>query len=160
MELAVKLLTDSAKPPTYGSPEAAGLDLYSDCDLVVPSRQRTKISTGIAIEFKRSTDAPIKSPCELLSLANKSHYMRIAARSGLSVNKNIDIGAGVIDSDYRGEIIVCLINNGDEEFVVNKGDKIAQMILTRYDRFQKYTVNNNLSSTQRGCDGFGSTGTK
>ena len=158
MELCVKLLTDSAKAPTYGSQEAAGLDLYSDCDLVVPSRQRTKISTGIAIEFKRSIDTPIKSQWELLSDSNKSHYMRIAARSGLSVNKNIDIGAGVIDSDYRGEIIVCLINNGDEEFVVNKGDKIAQMILTRYDRVQKYTVHNVLSNTQRGCDGFGSTG--
>jgi len=160
MELAVKLLTDSAKPPSYGSQEAAGLDLYSDCDLVVPSRQRDKISTGIAIEFKRSIDAPIKSPQGILTDTNESHYMRIAPRSGLAVNKNIDIGAGVIDSDYRGEIFVCLINNGDEEFVVNKGDKIAQMILTRYDRFQRYTVQNVLSSTQRGCDGFGSTGTK
>ena len=85
--------------------------------------------------------------------------MRIAPRSGLSVKNNIDIGAGVVDYDYRGEIFVCFINNdNDKTYSIKKGDRIAQMILERINRFENIYVVDNHTETSRGTGGFGSTG--
>ena len=85
------------------------------------------------------------------------NYGRIAPRSGLAVKKMIDVGAGVIDSDYRGEVKVLLFNFGAEDFKVCKGDRIAQLIIEKYTITSIQEVEN-LSSTERGEAGFGSTG--
>lgn len=84
-------------------------------------------------------------------------YCRIAPRSGLAVKHGIDVGAGVIDADYRGELAVILFNFGDKEFSVNKGDRIAQMVVERISYADVVEVDE-LCETQRGASGFGSTG--
>lgn len=86
-------------------------------------------------------------------------YGRIAPRSGLAWKNHIDVGAGVIDEDYRGNIGVVLFNHSNEDFKVIKGDRIAQLICQRieYPVLQEVT---NLDNTSRGAGGFGSTGTK
>jgi dUTP pyrophosphatase len=77
----------------------------------------------------------------------------------LSVKSNIDIGAGVVDSDYRGEIFVCFINNSlDKPYTIQKGDRIAQMILTRFEQFKEVILVEDHAETARGAGGFGSTG--
>ena len=148
MKLNIKRLVEDAKLPTYGSASAAGMDLYSAVDAEIPPQSRKVIGTGIAIKWYNDSD---------------NYYMRIAPRSGLSVKSSIDIGAGVIDSDYRGEIMICVINNSTTEtFKIQKKDKIAQMILTRIDRPEivEYTNEWNTVETERGAGGFGSTGTR
>jgi dUTP pyrophosphatase len=87
------------------------------------------------------------------------NYGRIAPRSGLAAKNFIDVGAGVIDSDYRGEVKVLLFNFSDVEFVVNPGDRIAQLIVEKYTRTEiEDVVEGDLDSTERGAGGFGSTG--
>src|SRR5262249_26338347 len=100
---------------------------------------RTLIGTGIAMALPNST------------------YGRVAPRSGLAVKHGIDVGAGVIDSGYRGEIKILLINNGAKTFEVHPGDRIAQLILERIDHTEIVEAAS-LSRTERGTQGFGSTG--
>jgi dUTP pyrophosphatase len=90
-------------------------------------------------------------------LDEENYYLRVAPRSGLSVKNNIDIGAGVIDYDYRGIIYVCMINNGTNDFEVVKNMKIAQLILEKCNRPTIKEVSD-LDNTERGHNGFGSTG--
>jgi dUTP pyrophosphatase len=143
MQLNIKKLYNDSILPQYGSACAAGLDLNSYVDIVVEPKTRKLISTGISISWDSKDE----------------YYMRIAPRSGLSVKNNIDIGAGVVDSDYRGEVFVCFINNdNDKPYIIKKGDRIAQMILTRIERFNDIVVVDEHSSTSRGEGGFGSTG--
>jgi len=143
MKLNIKKLYDDSILPQYGSAYAAGLDLTSYVDTVIEPRSRKLISTGISISWDSKDE----------------YYMRIAPRSGLSVKNNIDIGAGVVDNDYRGEIFVCFINNDNEKsYVIKKGDRIAQMILTRIERFDIIDIVDDHSTTLRGERGFGSTG--
>lgn len=144
MNLLIKKLYDDAIPPTYGSEYAAGLDLYAFGEYNIPSKTRRVISTGICIEW--------------FGLDAKNYYMRIAPRSGLSVKNCIDIGAGVIDYDYRGEIKVCFINNSDDEYTIKHGDRIAQCILEKISRFTSINIVEELDTTDRGVNGFGSTG--
>lgn len=106
-----KLQQPDAKLPTRGSDEAAGLDLYA-CECIdIPAGKSAKINTGVCMEI----------PSAYVGL--------IWPRSKISTRFNIDILAGVIDSDYRGEIQIALINHGDKPFEVRTGDKIAQMII-------------------------------
>uniref|UniRef100_A0A6C0CS42 dUTP diphosphatase n=1 Tax=viral metagenome TaxID=1070528 RepID=A0A6C0CS42_9ZZZZ len=124
---------------TYGS---AGYDLSSCVEDVVPAHKWKAIETGIIVQFP--------SDC----------YIRVAPRSGLAFKKGLDVFAGVVDSDYTGTIKVILMNNGDEDFIVKKGDRIAQMI---YERIYKPTLEivssmADLEETIRGAGGFGSTG--
>ena len=86
-------------------------------------------------------------------------YAKIAPRTGLSVKKSIDVGAGVVDRDYRGEIAVVLINHSNKDFEVNGGDRIAQMILEQI-KTPEVEEQANLDQTKRGEKGFGSTGMK
>jgi len=142
MKLNIKKLKEDAILPTYGSIYAAGLDIYSNQEVVIPSNSRKLISTGISISWD-----------------NSHFYMRIAPRSGLSVKYNIDIGAGVVDYDYRGEIFVCFINNDlHKSYTIQKGDRIAQMIPTKIEKC--ITINEVFEhdETERGENGFGSTG--
>ena len=122
---------------------AAGIDLFSSNteDIIIQPKNRKLISTGLYISW----DDP-------------KYYMRIAPRSGLSVKNCIDVGAGVIDYDYRGELKILLINNSnDKEFIVSKNMKIAQMIPTKMTRLN-LNITDNLEETVRGNGGFGSTG--
>lgn len=137
MSLRVTLLSPHAHTPTYGSAEAAGLDLCACTDAVIPTLGRALIPTGLAIELPRGT------------------FGHILPRSGLAV-KGIHVGAGVVDSDYRGEVKVLLFNFG-EPFEVRAGDRIAQLVVKPYERVT-VAVSETLSATERGAGGFGSTG--
>jgi len=151
--LPTKLASPNASPPTYGSPEAAGMDLYADLhprDVDHPLShlefvhelkpgERKLVKTGVQVAI------PVGS------------YGRIAPRSGLAYKHGIDVLAGVIDSDYRGEIGVILINFGDEPFIIKHGDRIAQMIITPHLTLVPVAYEE-LPETGRGGGGFGSTG--
>ena len=142
MKLNIKL-DKNAKIPEYGSEYAAGMDLFSNNieDIIIFPKTRKLISTGIYMSWDDPT-----------------YYMRIAPRSGLSVKSCIDIGAGVIDFDYRGELKILIINNSDDkEFTVSKNMKIAQMIPTKMVRLN-LNITDTLEETLRGNGGFGSTG--
>jgi dUTP pyrophosphatase len=137
-------LHEDAVTPTRGSDGAAGYDLSSCEDGVVPARQWKMFNTGIALEI------PTEYTC----------YARVAPRSGLSLKKGITTGAGVIDSDYRNAIGVILFNMSDEDFVVKKGDRIAQLIFERiYTPIIEVVEYSSMMDTERGLKGFGSTGT-
>ena len=151
MRLNIKKLTEDAQVPQYGSQFAAGMDLFSAVDLVVPPQSRKLVSTGISVSWQTQEGEWDENP--------EKYYLRIAPSSGLSVKSNIDIGAGVVDSDYRGEIFVCFINNSlDKPYTIQQGDKIAQMILTRYEQFKEVVLVQDHTETVRGAGGFGSTG--
>ena len=151
MRLNIKKLNPDAQTPVYGSQFAAGMDLFSAVDLVVPAQTRTLVSTGISVSWETQEGEWDEHP--------EKCYLRIAPRSGLSVKHNIDIGAGVVDSDYRGEIFVCFINNSlDKPYTIQKGDRIAQMILTRFEQFKDVILVEEHVETARGEGGFGSTG--
>ena len=140
-----KKLSSSAKLPEYGSNFAAGMDLFSSNEesIIIEPSKRKMIPIGLSMSYD-----------------NMNYYMRIAPRSGLTVKNSIDVGAGVIDFDYRGEIKVVLMNNGTEDFIVTKNMKIAQMIptMTISPNNANITEVQEQSETQRGVGGFGSTG--
>lgn len=143
IQLKIKLNNENAKLPSYGSDFAAGMDIYSSEDSIVPPLSTKLIKTGIAVSWS-GKDA-------------ENHYLRIAPRSGLAYKNGIFVNAGVVDYDYRGEIGVVLYNSKNEDFKVNKGDRIAQMILERINR-PNIIESNELDETVRGTGGFGSTG--
>jgi dUTP pyrophosphatase len=109
-KIGVVRLTENAIIPTRGSTRAAGLDLYSSYDITIPARGNVSVATDLQI------------------LVPEGHYGRIAPRSGLALHHHIDVGAGVIDEDYRGNVAVILFNHSDKMFVVNRGDRVAQLI--------------------------------
>lgn len=137
--LRVKRLSEHAILPTRHSKLAAGYDLYSAYDCVIPSRGKLLVKTDIAIGI----------PSE--------HYGRISSRSGLAVKHSIDVGAGVIDEDYRGNVCVLLFNHSDEDFCVKRSDRVAQLILEKISTPDVIEVNH-LDETERNVAGFGSTG--
>uniref|UniRef100_A0A8D0EAA3 Deoxyuridine 5'-triphosphate nucleotidohydrolase n=1 Tax=Salvator merianae TaxID=96440 RepID=A0A8D0EAA3_SALMN len=132
-------LSENAFAPSRGSSRAAGYDLYSAYDCEIPASGKAVVKTDIQIA--------LPAGC----------YGRVAPRSGLAANHFIDVGAGVIDEDYRGNIGVVLFNFGKEPFKVKKGDRIAQLICERiyYPELEEVEV---LDETERGSGGFGSTG--
>ncbi len=141
MSLGVKKLSDDALVPTRGSGGAVGYDLYSTEDTVVPRQVgRALIGTGIALILPPGV------------------YGRVAPRSGLAVKYCINVGAGVIDPDYTGEVKVVLFNHGENDFEVKKGDRIAQLILERCETPPIDEIINLVKETERGSSGFGSTG--
>jgi dUTP pyrophosphatase len=127
--------------PTMGNPGDAGYDLRSNVDAVVPSRGRTMIATGVKVAI----------PSGYVGLVHP--------RSGLAAKHGITIlnAPGTIDSGYRGEIAVTLINHSDQDFKVNRLDRIAQIVFQEYSEANFITVQE-LPGTQRGQAGFGSTG--
>lgn len=137
--LRVVLLNDSAKVPTRGSTHAAGYDLSASEAVSIAPGGRGIVKTGLKVA--------IPTTC----------YGRVAPRSGLAVKKGIDVGAGVIDADYRGELGVILFNFGTEPFDVAVGDRVAQLILERIATPPVIQVES-LDDTVRGEAGFGSTG--
>lgn len=132
-------LTGQATTPTRGSSLAAGYDLYSAYDYSVPARGKVVAKTDIQIALPEGC------------------YGRVAPRSGLAAKHFIDVGAGVIDQDYRGNVGVVLFNFGNADFAVKKGDRIAQLICERIYLPELEEVKA-LDDTDRGQGGFGSTG--
>jgi dUTP pyrophosphatase len=130
----------SKNPFAKSNPTDAGADLAAAEDRSIPPLSRATIRTGLAMEIP------------------EGYYGRIAPRSGLAHNHGIDVLAGVVDSSYRGEIRIVLYNTDKEEpFQVRSGDRIAQIIFEKHYDFEFIEVDD-LSKTDRGEGGFGSTG--
>lgn len=159
MTLAVKRLTETAKLPTKGSDGAAGFDLYADEDCKIdsvywpgikPAISRKLVSTGIAVAI---------DPGKVGLIWPRSG---MAVKSGIMTNAGVEelrekTGAGVIDSDYRGEIKVLLFNFGESVLEIKRGDRIAQLLIMPVYG-QSVVEVDDLSDTARGIFGFGSTG--
>ena len=140
MIIEIKKLADDATIPTKSNVSDAGWDLYSSgMATIVYSGERKLISTDISIAIPDGY-------CGL-----------IWPRSGLSVNSGIDILAGVIDSGYRGEVKVCMLNTSDTLVHIHPGDRVAQLIIQKVEDVS-FTEVKNLDDTSRGDGGFGSTG--
>ena len=136
----VALCHPDAKCPQRKTVGSAGFDLYACENKVIRSQHRSLVSTGLKIQ--------IPLDC----------YARIAPRSGLAVSE-IDVGAGVVDSDYRGELKVLLINNSTNDYHVDKGDRIAQLVIEKIYKDDFEVVDEDvLDNSVRGEGGFGSTG--
>ena len=133
-------ITENGYAPTKGSIHAAGYDLHSAYNYVIPAKGKQCCSTDLKIA--------VPEGC----------YGRISPRSGLTHNNFIDVGAGVIDYDYRGNVGVILFNFSENEFIVNKGDRIAQLICEKIC-YPKIEVDM-LDDSIRGEKGFGSSGLK
>jgi len=137
--LKVKRLTEYAKLPSRCSIHAAGYDLFAAYDETVPANGKQLIKTDISVAIP------------------SGHYGRIAPRSSLAWRNHIDTGAGVIDEDYRGPVAIILFNHSNEDFQVNRGDRVAQLIVTKIITPMVEEVEE-LDETIRGQGGFGSTG--
>lgn len=139
LTLPIKKLTPDAIIPTSGTPFSIGLDLYANVDRFVEPGARCVVLTGISAAIP------------------PTHYGRVAPRSGLARKYGVDVLAGVIDCDYRGDISVMVINHGDSTLMIRKGERIGQLILERADMFNPVETDK-LTETDRGAKGFGSTG--
>lgn len=131
--------------PSYETSSSAGMDLRANLDepFVLKPLQRALISTGLFIELPVEFEAQIRP------------------RSGLAIKKGITLlnSPGTIDADYRGEVKIILANISTEDFIINDGERIAQMIIARHEKAEWIEVDE-LVETGRGAGGFGSTGTK
>ena len=134
-----KMLSDTTIIPKRSSSGAAGYDIYADDCGVIPSYTLWAIPTGWAMEMPNG------------------YHAEIRPRSGLAVKYGIDTLAGVIDSDYRGEVKVVLINHLQEDFTVSAGDRIAQLVFRKHETPNIMLVDE-LGDSVRGAGGFGSTG--
>lgn len=140
-DIKIKLLDKNAKIPSLGSAEAAGIDLYASTEAWIHPGETKKINTGIAIQ----------PPAGMVGL--------VFARSGLATREGLRPAncVGVIDSDYRGEIIVALYNDHYDAKIVQVGDRIAQLVFMPYFK-PNFLIAEDLDETERGSGGFGSTG--
>lgn len=143
MHVKVKKLTETAKLPTRGSVFSAGFDLYADnnVDITIHPHETRKIGTGLALEIP------------------DGYYGAIFARSGLASKEGLRPAncVGICDSDYRGEYIVTIHNDSNEDRVIEPKERIAQLIIMQYPHITFEEVDE-LSDTSRGEGGFGSTG--
>ena len=132
----------NATVPTRGSNESAGWALYAAEDTIVPARGKAIIATDIAVAI------------------TTGYYGRIAPRSGMSWKNHTDIGAGVVDSDYRGPVGVVMFNHADTDLQITKDDRVAQMVIEKINTAPLLLVPDGmeLDDTERGEGGFGSTG--
>ncbi len=139
MKIEIKKLSENAVVPTQGSHYAAGYDLYAAEEGTVLAECRLLVKTNIAVSIP------------------EGYYGRIAPRSGLAYKSGIDIMAGVIDADYRGDIGVILYNTDVKDFEFKRGDRIAQLIIEKCHNVEWQEVNE-LEDSVRSDGGFGSTG--
>lgn len=144
--IKIKVVNLGHQPlPTYATEESAGMDLRANLDgpIVLHPMERRLIPTGLCVELPRGFEAQIRP------------------RSGLALKHGVTIlnTPGTIDSDYRGELKVLLVNFSTEDFVVNDGERIAQMVIARHETacFEEVDV---LDETERGTGGYGHTGVK
>jgi dUTP pyrophosphatase len=141
MKIKIKKLKENAKLPTHGHEGDAGIDFYAIENVTFLPWKQERVHTGVSVEI----------PDGYVGL--------IWDKSSISFNMGLKIMGGVIDSGYRGEIIMSLLNTGDKEVVLEKGHKIAQMIIQKYENCDIVEVNE-LSGTVRGHGREGSTGHK
>ncbi|KAI6204987.1 hypothetical protein M3Y94_00740800 [Aphelenchoides besseyi] len=140
-ELRFSRVHEDAKQPIYSSANAAGMDLHSCEDAMVPAKGKMLVGTGLKLAIPHG------------------YYGRVAPRSGLAVKNFIDVGAGVIDEDYRGELKILLFNFGENDFYVKKGERVAQLLIEKVLHCELLEVaESELDVTVRGVGGFGSTG--
>lgn len=141
--MEIKIKSESGIVPAYETVGSAGMDIraYLKEPVELLPGQRALIPTGIYLEIP------------------EGYEVQIRARSGLAIKRGIGLvnGIGTIDSDYRGEVKIALINWGDEPFVISNGERVAQMVAARYEKVE-FTVADELSETERGSGGFGHTG--
>lgn len=144
--MEVKIVNISGNPlPGYSTPNAAGMDLRANLDQMVTLKpmERKLIPTGLYMELPEGFEAQIRP------------------RSGLALKKGISVlnTPGTIDADYRGEVGIILVNLSEEEFIVEHGERICQMVINRVETIQWNRVES-LEQSERGAGGFGHTGTK
>jgi dUTP pyrophosphatase len=144
--LKIKIINKSKHQlPTYATNAAAGMDLHANLDLPVllKSLERTLVPTGLFIELPVGFEAQIRP------------------RSGLAFKNGITVlnSPGTIDADYRGEIKVILVNLSNQDFTINDGERVAQMVIAKHEQAEWHEVEQ-LIETERGAGGFGHTGTK
>ena len=143
VKVLIKKLNPAVRLPEYKSSGASGMDLtaFIDKPISIKSKTSSLIPTGLSIAFQ------------------EKYEIQIRPRSGLAAKNNITVlnTPGTIDSDYRGEIKVIIYNHGNDNFIINNGDRIAQMVLSPVIKIEFEEVND-LPETIRGEGGFGSTG--
>jgi dUTP pyrophosphatase len=143
VEVKVKKLRDGAVLPGYQTEHAAAMDIQACVDepMTVQPLERFMVPTGLAFEL------PV------------GYEMQIRARSGLSIKHGITMvnGVGTIDADYRGELSILMINLGQDAFTIEPGMRVAQMLVQKYEKVS-WQLTDTLSETDRGANGFGSTG--
>ena len=143
--MKMKIISKSGRIPKYETEGAAGFDIaaYLDEPMTLNPGERALVPTGLFFEVPVGYEAQVR------------------ARSGLAIKKGIGLvnGIGTIDSDYRGEVKVTLINWGNEAFVINDGERIAQVVINAY-AVVDFDLVDELSETERGEGGFGHTGVK
>ena len=131
--------------PNYETLLSAGMDIraFTEESITIKPLERVLIKTGLYIEL------------------NKGYEAQVRSRSGLSLKKGIAVlnSPGTIDADYRGEIGIILINLSNEDFEILSGDRIAQMVISKYERVE-WELSQSIDKTKRGTKGFGSTGSK
>lgn len=142
--MEIKIVNKSKHPlPEYATPHSAGMDLRASIDepVVLKPLQRALIPTGLYIQLPEGYEAQVRP------------------RSGLAIKHGISIvnSPGTIDADYRGEIRVILVNLSDQEFVINDGERICQMVIAQHAH-AKWQQADELDETERGAGGFGHTG--
>ena len=144
IKIQIKKLSNSISNPKYETSGSSGMDIaaYIEDDMIIHPGEKSLVPTGFSIAIPRG------------------YEIQIRPRSGLAAKKNITVlnTPGTIDADYRGEIKVILINHGKEKFIIENGDRIAQMVVCPVIQADLEEVKE-LSDTGRGSGGFGSTGT-
>ncbi|MBN2482168.1 MAG: dUTP diphosphatase [Bacteroidales bacterium] len=142
MEVKIKCITKHGLPE-YITEHAAGMDLFANLEepVLIRPLERVIIGTGLFIELPEGFEAQIRP------------------RSGLAIKKGITVlnSPGTIDADYRGEIKIILINLSDQEYIINDGERICQMVVAKHEKV-KWNVIEELNNTSRGAGGFGHTG--
>ena len=144
--MKVKVINRSSNPlPQYATPLAAGLDVRADNaeSIVLEPLGRALVPTGLYLEIPAG------------------YEVQVRPRSGLAAKKGVTVlnAPGTIDADYRGEVCVILVNLSSEPFVVERGERVAQLVLSRHETIE-WEAAESLSQTERGEGGFGSTGVK
>lgn len=141
--MKIRMISKSGRIPEYKTEGASGMDLkaYLSQPVTLHPMERMLVPTGLYMELPPGYEAQVR------------------ARSGLAIKHGIGLvnGIGTIDSDYRGELCIPLINWGSEDFVINDGDRIAQLVIARYEKVE-VELTDSLEETERGEGGFGHTG--
>ena len=144
--MTVKVINRSSNPlPAYATPLAAGLDVRADNaePIELKPMQRAMVPTGLFLEIPAG------------------YEVQVRPRSGLAAKRGVTVlnAPGTIDADYRGEVCVILVNLGTEPFVIERGERIAQLVLARHEVIE-WEESEELAASERGAGGFGSTGVK
>ena len=141
--MKVRMISNCGIVPAYGTSGSAGFDLpaYVEEPITLKPGERRLIPTGIFMELPQGYEAQVR------------------ARSGLAIKNGIGLvnGIGTVDSDYRGELLVPMINWGQQDFIIRNGDRIAQVVINKYEQVE-FELSESLDCTERGAGGFGHTG--